>query len=210
MTSSNIVNISWPCNSVVASKRVEYALKPVLHRKGEWGRGRDLPPERLDEIQKACNRHGVTLYQALSFRRGLLRSFNRAKFHQSSAMGSDRGQQDVASLFEEAVVAYLRSCLGTNPGIFLTEEELLAEMRAGKRDRGPTPDVLFLKPVKINGVLVNWLDAKQYYASAILAHNKAIPNGKLKNQAFRYNEKYGTGAFVFCKRLLRRAFIHCR
>lgn len=189
MTSCNIVNISWPCNSVVESKRVENAMRPVLHRKGEWGRGRN----------KAGNRHGMTLYQALSLRRGLLRWFNRAKFHQSSPMGSDRGQQDVATLFEDAVVSYLRSSLGTSPGIFLTEKEFLAEMRAGKRYRGPTPDVLFLKPVKINGVLVSWLDAKQYYASAILAHKEAIPNGKLKNQALRYNEKYGLGAFVFAR-----------
>ena len=44
------VSIDWPCNNVVPSKKCEVKVSQVLHRKGEWGRGRDLPQHRLDEI----------------------------------------------------------------------------------------------------------------------------------------------------------------
>ena len=200
MEPCNSIRITWQCNSVVASKSCELAMQHVLHRKGEWGRGRDLPPKRLDEISQAAEKQGMTLYQALSLRRGLLRSFNMRRFVQSSAMGTQAGQQDVATMFEEAVESFLRKETGNKSGIFLTENELMAEMKAGKRPMGPTPDILFLQEVEINGCTVKWLDAKQYYASAMLANKKKIPNGKLLNQALRYNNHYGgQGAFVFAR-----------
>jgi hypothetical protein len=173
-----------------------------LHRKGEWGRGRDLPQHRLDQIQVSCEQNHITLYQALSLRRSMLRSFpgGMARVNQSSQMGSNTGQQKVASLFEEAVHSFLTDALASksNEKLFLTESELNAEMRAGTRPRGPTPDVLFLRPICINGRLVKWIDAKLYYASVTYARNKQIPNGKLIKQAQRYNTYYGgQGAFVF-------------
>ena len=110
------------------------------------------------------------------------------------------GQQKIASLFEQALESYLSTCLGPQAKgkIFITESELHAEMKRGARVRGPTPDVLFLRPVSINGRLVKWIDAKMYYASATYANNKKIPNGKLKSMAQRYNDSYGgRGGFVF-------------
>jgi len=115
-------------------------------------------------------------------------------------MGSNTGQQHVASLFEEAVHSFLGDALSSNSNekFFLTESELLTEMRAGTRPRGPTPDVLFLRPISINGRLVKWIDAKLYYASVTYARNTKIPNGKLLKQAQRYNTHFGgQGAFVF-------------
>jgi hypothetical protein len=102
-------------------------------------------------------------------------------------MGSNTGQQRVATLFEEAVHAYLSVATSSHSieKIFMTESELNAEMRAGSRPRGPTPDVLFLRPTRINGRLVKWIDAKLYYASVTYAHNKKIPNGKLQKIAQR-------------------------
>ena len=94
-------------------------------------------------------------------------------------MGSSQCQQDVSRLFEEAVVAYLQSVVGDSPGICSTERELLAEIKAGKRPHGPTPDILFVTPVRINGTLVSWMDAKQYYASAMFVHNKKLPNATI-------------------------------
>lgn len=110
------------------------------------------------------------------------------------------GQQKIASLFEQALESYLSTCLGPQAKgkIFITESELHAEMKKGARVRGPTPDVLFLRPVSINGRLVKWIDAKMYYASATYANNKKIPNGKLKSMAQRYNNSFGgQGGFVF-------------
>ena len=82
--------------------------------------------------------------------------------------------------------------------IFRTERELIDEARAGRRPHGPTPDILFLEPVIINGRSVKWIDAKLYYASAKFASNTRVPNGKLQSQAQRYNHHFGgNGAFVF-------------
>ena len=132
----------------------------------------------------------------------MLRSFPNGmqRVTQSSAMGSNKGQQKIASLFEQALESYLSTCLGPQAKgkIFITESELHAEMKRGARVRGPTPDVLFLRPVSINGRLVKWIDAKMYYASATYANNKKIPNGKLKSMAQRYNNSFGgQGGFVF-------------
>lgn len=196
------VDIQWPCQMVVPTKQCENRIIETLHRKGEWGRGRDLPQYRIDEITAACKKNHFTLYQALSLRRTMLRSFPNGmkRVNQSSQMGSNRGQQEVAMLFEKAVLDYVSKSLPNEHGVkyFLTEKELNAEMKANIRERGPTPDILFLRPVRINGRLVKWIDAKLYYASARYAYHKKIPNGKLVNMAKRYNEHYGgEGAFVF-------------
>ena len=175
----------------------------TLHRKGEWGRGRDLPKTRLQEIQKACDINGMTLYQALSLRRTMLRSSKNGmkRVNQSKSMGSNKGQQEIAGLFEEALETHLYSSLkdqAKGKKLFITESELLAEMKEGIRARGPTPDILFLSPVSINGRVVKWIDAKLYYASASYANHKKLPNGKLKSIAQRYNSIFGgQGAFVF-------------
>ena len=185
---------------VVASRKSEEALCQVLHRSGEWGRGRDLPQHRLDEISQACDQYGMTLYQALSLRRSLLRSFpgGMRRVTHSSSMGSAQGQRHIASLFEDALLSFLREATLGRGDVVRTERDLVAEMRAGIRPRGPTPDILFLKPVTNNGHSVKWMDAKLFYASAKLADNKNIPNGKLESMARRYNNHFGgPGAFVF-------------
>jgi hypothetical protein len=199
---SAVVEIQWPCRMVVPSKECETRVIQTLHRKGEWGRGRDLPQHRLDQIQVSCEQNHMTLYQALSLRRSVLRSFpgGMARVSQSSKMGSGTGQRQVASLFEDAVHSFLTDALSSksNEKLFLTESELNADMRAGTRPQGPTPDVLFLRPIHINGRLVKWMDAKMYYGSVTYACNNKIPNGKLIKQAQRYNTFYGgQGAFVF-------------
>jgi hypothetical protein len=197
---SNMITIDWPCDSVVASKKCESTVIQVLHRKGEWGRGRDLPQRRLDEISRSCQEQGMTLYQALSLRRSMLRSLpgGMRRVNQSSSMGSAKGQQQIATLFEEALVAFLKTVTLGQDNVFRTESQLIAESRAGLRANGPTPDILFLKPVTINGKSVKWIDAKLFYASATFASNKKIPNGKLQTTALRYNNHFGgQGAFVF-------------
>jgi len=183
-------------------KKSENRVIQTLHRKGEWGRGRDLAQSRMDAIQAECKKNHMSLHQALSLRRIMLRSFPNGmkKVNRSSQMGSDQGQREVASLFEDAVHAFILKSLPqeTDVKYFITESEILAEMKAGSRKRGPTPDILFLCPVRINGRLVKWIDAKLYYASATYANHKNIPNGKLVNIAQRYNQHFGgQGAFVF-------------
>jgi hypothetical protein len=159
----------WPCDGVVRSMSAERALAPVVLRRGEFGRGRDLPSHRLAEIESACARHGMSRFQALSFRRQLLRAQpgGMRRVNQSNAMGSAAGQQQVADLFERAVEAHLLAAGAP----FLTQAQQRAEVRAGTRARAPTPDILFRSPVLINGRAVRWLDCKLYYGAALLADN---------------------------------------
>ena len=201
-----VVEIPWPLEQVVASRKSEARVSQVLHRKGEWGRGRDLPADRLREIEDACNRNGMNLFQALSMRRSMLRAMpgGMNKVNRSSAMGSNQGQQDIARLLEEATVQYIKDTITRKVGkksassYFLTEREQLDEMRRGTRPRGPTPDILFLKPVKIQGKQVHWIDCKMFYGSAMMASKRHIPNGKLEKTADRYASHFGgKGAFVF-------------
>lgn len=201
-TMDDCLAIEWPCEKIVPSEKCEGRVIQTLHRKGEWGRGRDLPLDRLDEIQAACNENSMTLYQALSLRRTMLRTFPNGmkRVTHSKAMGSSMGQQEIARLLEEALESYLNSAFMQQPKerIFITESKMRVEMNKGARARGPTPDIVFLRPVTINGRLVKWIDAKMYYASATYAKNRQIPNGKLKGIADRYNDFYGSqGAFVF-------------
>jgi hypothetical protein len=84
--------------------------------------------------------------------------------------------------YEDALTAHLRA-LGLK---LRTEEDLRS---AGS---GPTPDALLDEPVRIEGRLVHWFDAKNYpmYGSRLVAKGNA-------KQARKYAEAFGPGAFVF-------------
>ncbi len=69
--------------------------------------------------------------------------------------------------------SYLNSAFMQQPkeSIFITESKMRVEMNEGARARGPMPDIVFLRPVAINGRLVKWIDAKMYDGSATYAKN---------------------------------------
>eukprot|EP00959_Pyramimonas_sp_CCMP1952_P089239 1867235-Pyramimonas_sp.AAC.1 len=43
-------HLTWPCDSVVPGVSVDRAVAPVVLKANEFGRGRDLPGNRLAEI----------------------------------------------------------------------------------------------------------------------------------------------------------------
>jgi hypothetical protein len=162
----------------------------VVLKPGEFGRGRDLSANRLEEVDNACEEFRMTRHQALSLRRSLMRQRDgNRRVNQSAQMGSAQGQQHVADLFEMALVDFLKSI---ETCAFKTE----AEIRQAAH-RVPTPDVLFTTPVEINGQAVNWLDCKMYYGCALLAGNSRLPVGKLRETEEKFVRHYGPGGFVF-------------
>jgi hypothetical protein len=174
--------VEWPCDMTVASAAVERALAPIVLRRGEFGRGRALPPHRLGEIDAACAAHGMQRNQALSLRRQLLRAQpgGMRRVNQSSAMGSSQGQQHVAGLFEAAVVTHLRGTLGLE---VMHEEEVRNTLRAatdsGRMPRGAaTPDALLRTPAVINGRRVKWVECKLFYGSAHPREQRDAAGGK--------------------------------
>ncbi len=91
--------------------------------------------------------------------------------------------------FEKSVEKYL-----TLQGLkYKTEMDLKKD---GIDSGIPTPDILFEHPVQIeiNGEKrkIKWIDAKNFILIKIPFIFK-----KLKNQALKYNEYYGPGAFIF-------------
>ena len=55
-----------------------------------------------------------------------------------------------------------------------------------------TPDLYFPDGIKINGVIVYWVDAKNFYGG-----NVSYIRSGIKKQSEKYNRTYGPGAFVF-------------
>ena len=193
-----VLDLEWPCNSVVASVQIERRLLSVLHRKGESGRGVDLPEARQEEIKALATKCGVTNYQALSLRRTLLRSFpsGNKRFGQSpgsrQAMGTEASQKDCADLFEKAIETFLKEA-GAK---FKTQKMQLTERRKGPR---ATPDFFFPEPMRVGGKLVHWIDAKNFYGSAHFADNERLPIGKVRAQTAKYVQAFGPGALVFAQ-----------
>ena len=188
------ISITWVCDAVVRGETVDLAMESIVLRPGEFGRGRDLPADRLAEIDAACAQHAITRHQALSLRRQLLRvKHGNQRVNQSSLMGDAQGQQTYAHMFERAVEKYLHA----HNVHFISEQQQIAEMKGGLRQRGPTPDFLFLTPVIINDKKVCWLDCKVFYGTRLLAPKKKLPVGKLDETASKYSACFGPGGFVF-------------
>ena len=180
------ISITWACDAVVRGEIVDLAMESIVLRPGEFGRGRDLPADRLAEIDAACAHHAITRHQALSLRRQLLRAKRgNQRVNQSPLMGDAQGQQTYAHMFEQAVEKYLHA----HNVQFVSEQQQKAEMKGGLRQRGPTPDFLFLTPVIINDKKVCWLDCKVFYGTRLLAPNKKLPVGKLDETASKYSHK---------------------
>lgn len=195
-------SLVWKHRRPVPSVDAERTVSKVLILPGDgFCRGRDLPEKRQRQIEEVAHTHGMTLFQALSLRRQILRAKpgGMQRFAASNAMGSQKGQHDVSKLFEECVADALRA----EKIQFKTEADLQCEMNLGLRPRGPTPDFAFAPPIYIHSPAgiweVGWLDCKNFYGSAMMAHCDKIPAGKLNSQASTYSTVYGRGGFVFAQ-----------
>jgi hypothetical protein len=134
--------VEWPCHFSVSDVSVDQALSGIVLRPGEFGRGRDLPQDRLAEIDAACAQYKMSRHQALSLRRQLLRAQPNGmqKVNYSPAMGDAQGQREYANLFERAVEKYLQV-----QGVpFLSQQKQLIINKAAKHNL-PTPDILFTR-----------------------------------------------------------------
>jgi hypothetical protein len=185
----------WECAAVVHGIDVDRAIASVVLLPGEFGRGRDLPTNRIAEIDAVCVQHWMVRYQALSLRRQLLRAEpgGMKRVGQSHNMGNQKGQQQHARNFELAVENYIHQ----QNVSFISEKDQITAIRSGLRSKQPTPDILFTSPTSINGRMCAWLDCKAYYGTSLLMHNKNIPVGRLSADVEKYTREFGHGGFVF-------------
>lgn len=93
-----------------------------------------------------------------------------------------RLSQEQAERFERHIARQLKKA-----GIpYQTQDELI------KTGSHLTPDFLIQTPIQLDGKLIHWIDAKNYYGG-----NNPFTKKSLKPQAKKYNIAYGQGLFVF-------------
>ena len=75
---------------------------------------------------------------------------------------------------------------------YKTQELLVQEQIKEKGYPYATPDFLLTEPIQINGLIVNWLEIKNFYGT-----NIKFMNNKIQKQVNKYFNKWGTGCLVF-------------
>jgi len=103
----------------------------------------------------------------------------------SSRANSMRAQARAVQ-FEDTVSELLTAQLGR--GAYQREND----RRGDSTTSSLTPDFLFKEPVMVNGHIINWLDAKNYYW-----YGSPLTARSVHMQAEKYTEAFGPGAFVF-------------
>jgi hypothetical protein len=159
-TTTSTVLLWWYSPNPLVPVQAEEQMRRVLLRWGakEFGMVKDQPAFRLEQIQQACRRHNnmMTLSQALSLRRHLMKQFHPLSSMQQLRLGSDVDIRKSAQLFEQAVALYLEKCQVR----YQTEEEQRKEFPPPPLEeegansmtttlRLPTPDFRFHPPVTI-------------------------------------------------------------
>jgi hypothetical protein len=184
----NLRTFSWPITLKVECAIVqESGLKTLLLRNNENCRGIDLPENRRNEIQNAAIKLGMTLHQAMSLRRQLIRIKHGYNVGiEKMGLGSEKGARDFSMEIEDRV----RDILNKH-WISFTDEN---SQRASKNQL--TPDFLISPPILINKALVHWIEVKTYYAAASIT-SKKVALGKIPSKIERYADKFGTGALIF-------------
>lgn len=195
--------IEWPCSlrTTVSNERaLTLALKPFskpqhMHRLA-WA----LPESVRDEIGQIGAALGFTAKQTFSFRRGLLKCTMGMKPFMALSGNDDAKARLIAEAFEAEIERFVRARLppdALSAVTITTEAQRKAAAEAEDRPYGPTPDLTFEPPIRINGRTVAWIDAKMLYASCVLQNERFMPENRLPDTAAKYNAAFGRGAFVF-------------
>ena len=185
-------DIEWPTALVKASLEAERQVKNVICREPMYlrRRGRDLPLDKKRDIVSVAAANGMSEYQVLSLRRHIIYSMKGPK-HMTNFLGQASGQQENANIFESACEAFL-----IDQGVSFIRHNKIRETYNSNQ----APDLVFDTPTRINGRIVGWLDAKNFYGNALFASNNRMtrtsPTGKLLETDQRYKAIFGPGAFL--------------
>lgn len=193
----------------------EQIFKRCLKKGGakEWGSFERQKYRRQQILKRKAEEAGLSLEQALSYRRGLMknknrfRKKNRIRPNQSLGLPQESTIQAKASEFEDEIEAYLKE-----KKISLCTE---ADLRLSNREKGltTTPDFFFEEPllVCVDGVTrwIRWLEVKWFYGAA---DKTRFRQKKILDTAKRYEEQRGQGlmlfAFGFAKELQNQLLPH--
>jgi hypothetical protein len=111
---------------------------------------------------------------------------------QGQATSADRGDIGESELEE----ALLRA--GVPKSAFLTQRDIVEREFAGQKSGSrATPDIIFNKPIQIEGRQVGWIDAKNKLLLPDVSSPKELE--RFEKQVGRYVERYGPGAILWTK-----------
>lgn len=193
------VAIEWP-TSLATDASNEEALfralvpftKPAAMRKLTG----DLDAPIKQQIESLASQRGFNASQANGLRRGMLKICMGPRTFMSLNGNSDAKTRLIATAFEQCVERHLRSHIP--PSVLVTTEaDRKRRAAAAGTTPGPTPDLTFSPPIRINGKPVAWVDMKMLYASYVLRKISFMPECKLGATAEKYSRAFGPGAFVF-------------
>jgi hypothetical protein len=136
-------------------------MEKALIRPNEKCRGFNLPKPRQQEIRLAAAKIGMTMAQAFSFRRLLIRLRAGKKRRSSASLGL--GTEQEAKILADSAEQVVKQFLMRNRIGFLDEK---AQKKKDPHNNTPTPDFILKTPCRINGQIVHWIEVKSYYATA--------------------------------------------
>ena len=196
----------WETHEQAQTRRTseEAVLRLLYKGEEEFGLSRQFSNSRKEEIRKACRRAGIPLLQALSLRRSYMKKANPRRTMPDMGLGSYKNIQAAASLFEDALINFLRR----KRIPFYSEQAQRDHFRAHSKGRGgspPTPDILLRKEIRVHKqhdtsgkeYCVCWIDAKMFYGASLIEPDDYSAVGRLLQTARKYVSCYGPGAFVF-------------
>jgi hypothetical protein len=117
-----------------------------------------------------------------------IKQFNEAVKNDVYFQLDQSHSREEASDFEKKVELILIK----NKVKFKTQEELSEEQIKSHGKPINTPDFLIQSEFYINGVKINWIDAKNFYGS-----NVAFIKNKIKKQITKYIDSFGSGCIIF-------------
>jgi hypothetical protein len=192
-------NITWE-TSLATDVASEKALGRALVRFSEPHSMRklagDLPPPIKLQIEHLASQHGFSLRQAYSFRRGLLKCIMGMKPFMALNENSQSKVELIAEAFEMCTESHIRKCIPSDV-VVTTEGQRKQRAAAAGINHGPTPDLTFEPPIRINNRDIAWVDAKMLYASYMFRRKNFMPETRLQATADKYTNAFGPGAFVF-------------
>lgn len=147
--SSSSPTLSWHSPHSHVQIEAEESLLPLLlkYQKRESGMFRKKPTWLIDRVQRSCSYCGMELIQALSLRRTHMKFLNQHKGMDGLGLGSIDNVRTAATLFENAVEAYLSA-----EGVPFISEEEQKRIHKSKKDAGPmppTPDFILKEPTRL-------------------------------------------------------------
>jgi hypothetical protein len=181
---NHIIDNSYKLNKKIL---LDYPNKDILLLSAKY----DIPPlnliryvfehkykQKLNKIMQNIDK--ISFYDN--------QQLNTALSYDKYTNTDNKASQEKANEFEHQIENKLKQY----KIIYKTQEDLTKEQIKEVGHAYNTPDFLILSDLKINGKIIKWIDAKNFYGSNIKFDIK-----KINKQVKKYIDAYGPGCVIF-------------